>query len=142
MLACTDEYVVLPEPVDGLVSSEAESVAALERSCPPDDVSEVGLADMDQTFVLVEEEHPEVAMAGAGFAVWEGILGHVGVLTALAHRRRGHGRTIGGVVTNEALDSGLVPQWRSRCDNAASRRIAALLGYREVGAQTTVLLSG
>jgi len=45
------------------------------------------------------------------------------------------------LATNEALDFGLVPQWRSRIENTASRRTAARLGFVEVGSQTTVLLA-
>lgn len=138
-LAYADEYVELPD-LDGLVSKEPDSLAALERTCPPDDVSEVRLGEMDQTFVLVEEETPTEAIAGSGYSEWAGILAQVGVLTGLAHRRTGHGRSMAGVATNEALDAGLVPQWRARADNPALRRISATLGYTEVGSQTTVLL--
>ena len=45
------------------------------------------------------------------------------------------------IATNDALDVGLVPQWRARTENRASRAIAARLGYVEVGSQTTVLLT-
>ena len=41
---------------------------------------------------------------------------------------------------NDALASGLVPQWRVRWDNAASLATARRLGYTELGTQTTVYL--
>jgi hypothetical protein len=138
-LAYTDGYVSIP-PFDQVVAREPDAVAALERICPPDDVSEVGLAEMAETFVLVEEDQPQVALAGAGYVEWESILGHLGVLTSLEHRGAGLAKAIGAVATNDALDAGLVPQWRARVDNEPSRRVAAALGYQEVGSQTTVLL--
>jgi GNAT acetyltransferase len=138
-LAYTDGYVPLPS-FDQVVSREPEAVAALERICPPDDVSEVGLAEMAETFVLVEEDQPRIALAGAGYVEWESILGHLGVLTTLERRGAGLAKAIGAVATNDALDAGLVPQWRARVDNEPSRRVAAALGYQEVGSQTTVLL--
>jgi predicted GNAT family acetyltransferase len=62
------------------------------------------------------------------------------VLTPPGFRRRGFGLLAAALATNDALDAGLVPQWRSRIENNASRRTAARLGFLEVGSQTTVLL--
>jgi len=138
-LAYTDAYVPIPS-FGQVVSRDAAAVAALERACPPDDVSEVGLTEMAETFVLVEEDQPQVALAGSGYVEWESILGHVGVLTTPEHRGAGLARAVGAVATNDALDAGLVPQWRARVDNEPSQRVAAALGYQEVGSQTTVLL--
>lgn len=138
-LAYTDTYVPVPS-FDQVVSREPEAVAALENVCPPDDVLEVGLTEMVETFVLVDEYAPQVALAGSGYLEWERILGHVGVLTDPAHRGAGLATAVGAVATNDALDAGLVPQWRTRVGNAASRRVAAALGYTEVGSQTTVVL--
>ena len=39
---------------------------------------------------------------------------------------------------NDALDVGLVAQWRARTDNPASRRLAQRLGFAESGEQSTV----
>ncbi len=71
----------------------------------------------------------------------EQIIAHLGVLTPPPFRRRGFGLLSAALATNEALDFGLVPQWRSRIENTASRRTAARLGFVEVGSQTTVLLA-
>jgi len=62
-------------------------------------------------------------------------------LTPPAFRRRGFGLIAAALAVNEALDHGLVPQWRSRVENSASRSTAARLGFVEVGSQTTVLLA-
>jgi predicted GNAT family acetyltransferase len=62
------------------------------------------------------------------------------VLTPPEQRRAGLGTTAAALALNDALDAGLVPQWRTRVDNVASRRMARRLGFVEVGAQTTVTL--
>ncbi|NEB68512.1 GNAT family N-acetyltransferase, partial [Streptomyces fulvissimus] len=51
---------------------------------------------------------------------------------------RGLARQVASEATAHALAAGLLPQWRAR--PAASRRVAAALGYRELGAQLSVRL--
>jgi hypothetical protein len=111
----------------------------LERQCPPDDVTEVGLGTMTERFVLLDDR--EATTAGSGYDEWEGILAHLGVLVPPALRRAGLGTLAAAMATNDALDSGLVPQWRARVENLASLGLARRLGYEAVGTQTTVLLS-
>lgn len=135
-LAYADEYVEHPDLEAAVVTEDAAAVTDLASSCPPDDVAEVDLAEMAQHWVLLDEA--DVPLAGAGYVVWGGILAHLGVLTARPLRRRGNGTLVAALATNDALDSGLVPQWRARFDNDASRRLASRLGYRQVGSQTTV----
>jgi hypothetical protein len=139
VLGFTDRYAEL----DGLgavpVADEAPAVAALERACPPDDVTEVGLATMGRVFVTLDDR--DQPTAGAGYDEWQGILGHLGVLTPPEQRRSGRGTTAAALALNDALDAGLVPQWRTRVDNVAARRMARRLGFVEVGAQTTVTLA-
>jgi hypothetical protein len=138
-LAFRDAYVVLEGLETVTVTDDPAAVLDLEKACPPDDVAEVGLAEMSRALVTLDElDQPT---AGAGFAEWEQIIGHLGVLTPPGFRRRGFGLLAAALATNEALDLGLVPQWRSRIENSASRRTAARLGFLEVGTQTTVLLS-
>lgn len=137
VLAYTDEHVEVPGLDDADVGDEAALVARLREACLPTDVEESALLELDPCFVLVEDDLP---VAGAGYLEWAGLLAHVGVLTAPAHRGSGRGRLAAAAATNDALASGLVPQWRSRIDNAASRRLARRLGYVELGTHTTVVL--
>ena len=139
-LGFSDTYVAGEELQSTPVTDDSTAVADLERECPPDDVAEVGLSGMGWSFVLLDDD--EATLAGAGFDEWEHILAHVGILTPPRRRRAGHARTAAGIATNEALDRGLIPQWRARTDNAASRGLAARLGYETVGTQTTVSLGG
>jgi len=144
VLAYTDRYVKPRQPgltrlEDVAVDDRPTAAAALERACPPDDVAEVGLAGLSRVFVTLDDR--EQPTSGAGYDEWQGLLGHLGVLTPPEQRRAGHGTVAAALALNDALDVGLVAQWRSRTDNVASRRLARRLGLTEVGAQTTVLLT-
>lgn len=137
-LAFSDTYVPGGDLESTPVTDDPQAVADLERLCPPDDVAEVGLSRMGWSFALLDDD--DATLAGAGFDEWESILAHVGILTPPHRRRAGHARIAAGIATNEALDRGLIPQWRARTDNAASRGLATRLGYEIVGSQTTVVL--
>lgn len=138
-LLFTDTYVDDRSWTSVQVDDEPESVLQLERLCPPDDVLEVGLAELDWRVAVRDGD--DALVCGAGFAEWEQILAHQGVLTPPSARRQGWATRAGAVATNEALDRGLIPQWRARAHNAASMALADKLGYRSLGRQTTVVLS-
>lgn len=122
-----------------LISHELTHVLELQRRCPPDDVDEADLAAKRNWFTLVDDEHRP--LASAGYAELQGILADMGVLTVPHHRRRGFGTTVATLATNDALDGGLIPQWRAHRDNTASRRLAARLGFVECGTLTAVGVS-
>ena len=139
-LAFTDRYVTGDDLRSVVAATDREALADLDHRCPPDDVAEVGLASMGWRFVALAED--ETAVAGAGFDEKQHILAQLGVLAAPDQRGRGWGRRAAALAVNEALDRGLVPQWRARVGNAASQALARRLGFEVVGDQTTVLLPG
>ncbi|MFF4728857.1 GNAT family N-acetyltransferase [Streptomyces mirabilis] len=65
---------------------------------------------------------------------------HIGVLTAPGARGRGLARVTGSATVAHALAAGLLPQWRAR--PPASRRVAAVLGFEELGSQLSVEIAG
>lgn len=138
VLSFTDAYVTHPAASTVVVTNEARAVADLERSCPPDDVAEAGLSMMSQHFVTLDDQ--DRATAAAGYAESQGILASIGILVPPPLRRTGRGTLAAAIATNDALDAGLVPQWRARRGLRASISLARRLGYREIGSQTTVLL--
>lgn len=140
VLGFTDLYVDHDALESVVVADDPQSVHDLERQCPPDDVTEVGLGGMADRFVLLDDR--EAPDAGSGYDEWEHILANVGVLVPPALRRSGRGTLAGAMATNDALDSGLIPQWRCRSENTASLGLARRLGYESVGTQTTVVLTG
>ncbi len=137
VLGYADEHVDLPGLDDADIGAEAALVARLREACPPADVEESALLELDPCFVLVEDDRP---VAAAGWVEWAGLLARVGVLADPVHRGRGRGTLVAAAATNDALASGLVPQWRSAVGNDASRRLARRLGYVELGSQSTVVL--
>ncbi|SER13916.1 GNAT family N-acetyltransferase [Microlunatus flavus] len=139
VLAFTDAYADHPGLDAAVVADEEGLLADLQRECPPDDVTEVGLAGMEQRFVLLDDR--EAPVAGAGYAERQGILAHLGVLTPPALRHEGHGTLVGALALNDALDAGLVAEWRCRETNLASLALGRRLGFEPVGRQTTVLLA-
>jgi hypothetical protein len=139
VLSFTDLYLEHERLETVEVADDPRAVHDLERQCPPDDVTEVGLGALAERFVLLDDR--EQPAAGSGYDVWEGILAHVGVLVPPALRREGLGTLAGAMATNDGLDSGLVPQWRCRPENTAALALARGLGYEPVGSQTTVLLA-
>ncbi|MFD1811614.1 GNAT family N-acetyltransferase [Rhodococcus gannanensis] len=121
-----------------LISHVQPHVQALEAACPPDDVAEASLIGRRNWFTLLDED--ENPLASAGYDEWQGIVARIGVLTVPAARRRGHGTVVGRLCTNDAIDEGMIPQWSSHPGNTASRRLAARLGFEELGSITEVTL--
>lgn len=124
------------------VSSDPEHALALERACSPDDAAEVGLSEMKNTFVLLDDDGPNpLPLAGCGYDTWGDSLAHLGVLTAPGQRQQGHAAAAVSIAMGQAMALGLVPQWRARTDNTASISTALRAGFKHAGTQTTVLLS-
>lgn len=138
-LAYLDSAIDHPDADAAQVSDDVEHAVALERSCPADDTAEATISDATDRFVLMVDDRP---VAGAGYDEWVGLIAHIAVLTAPEQRRRGYGGLIASLAANDAFAAGLVPQWRARVDNRASRRLAETLGFAEAGTQTTVALDG
>lgn len=85
--------------------------------------------------MFVVREQGQV-VAGAGYRVRAGAAAHLGVLTA--PQARGRARVVAAAVAH-ALAAGLLPQWRARA--FASRRVAAALGFEELGAQLSFYIA-
>lgn len=110
------------------------AVRALERTAGPEDAAEAALDEITSP-VFVVREHGEV-VAAAGYREWPLRTAHLSVLTAPAARGRGLARIVASAAVAHALAAGLLPQWRAR--PPASRRVAAALGFEELGAQLSV----
>ncbi|GAA4882476.1 GNAT family N-acetyltransferase [Kitasatospora terrestris] len=109
---------------------------ALERAAGADEAGEAGLDEITSPAFVVRAGARVVA--AAGYRTWPGRTAHIGVLTAPGSRGRGLARVTGSAATSHALAAGLLPQWRARPPE--SRRVAAALGFRELGAQLSIEL--
>ncbi|MFC8825004.1 GNAT family N-acetyltransferase [Streptomyces sp. NPDC057137] len=132
-----------PEETGGTVeraASDAGALNALLATVGKDDADEAGLDEITSPAFLLREgggggEGGDV-VAAAGYAAWPRSVAHLCVLVAPHHRGRGLATIVASAAVSHALDAGLLPQWRAR--PYPSRRVAAALGFRELGAQLSV----
>ena len=101
------------------------------------DVDESGLADITSAAFTVTQGGAVVA--AAGYRDWLGRAAHLSVLTAPAFRGQGLATAVASAAVADALEHGLLPQWRARVEE--SRRIARRLGFVELGAQISLRLA-
>jgi RimJ/RimL family protein N-acetyltransferase len=105
--------------------------------CAAADVQESGLAEITSPAFTVRG-HDQAIIAAAGYREWAGGVAHLSVLTSAPARGRGLARAAASAAVAHALARGLLPQWRAV--PAPSRRVAASLGFRELGYQASILL--
>ncbi len=132
----------LQQPAEELTVSHGNPEAIeLEALCPPDDVNEVGLAELEHRFTIMQvEAGRRTPVACGAYTEWEGILAQLGVLVAPQWRRQGVGTLAASIAAHDALASGLTLQWRSDVSNKGSLALARSLGFTAGGIQTSVLL--
>jgi RimJ/RimL family protein N-acetyltransferase len=110
---------------------EHSDLRELEHSAGPEDADEAALAEITSPAFVVRVDG--TAVAAAGYRAWPRRTAHISILSSPAWRGRGLGRAAASSAVAHALAEGMLPQWRAR--PPASRRVAAALGFRELGAQ-------
>lgn len=130
------------QPAEEMTVSHGNPEAIeLESRCPPDDVNEVGLSDLENRYTVVHEiDGRRVPLACGAYAEWEGLLAHLGVLVDPEWRRQGLGTLAASIAAHEALTAGLTLQWRTDVSNTGSLALARKLGLSAGGIQTSVHL--
>ncbi|MFJ3205140.1 GNAT family N-acetyltransferase [Streptomyces sp. NPDC086989] len=106
-------------------------VRSLEQAAGQEDAGEAALDEITSPAFVVRAQGRVVSVAG--YQMWPRRTAHISVLTALEVRGRGLARVTASAAVSHALAAGLLPQWRAR--PAASRRVAAALGFEELGFQ-------
>src|SRR5262245_25024709 len=141
MLAFTATAAATPAPSPAEPSEPgAPDLDQLSAACDPADAAESALAAWTHWVHVIRER--DLVVAAAGAQVWAGTLANLGVLTRPDRRGRGLGATVAASVMRAALAAGLVTQWRARWELTASRRLAAGLGFVELGEQVSYELPG
>ena len=136
-----DDLPVKQPSEEMTVSHGNADAIELEGRCPPDDVNEVGLSDLENRYTIIHEvEGRRVPLACGAYAEWEGLLAHLGVLVDPGWRRRGLGSLAASIAAHEALAAGLTLQWRTDVSNTGSLALARKLGLSAGGIQTSVHL--
>jgi hypothetical protein len=131
-------YCQEPPLLNDVAIEPAASATAgvLRNRCPPDEWDESGLDAMPDRCVAFTPGGEPAAIAG--YERWDPGLAHLGVATDPDVRGRGCATTAAGAAVAAALAEGLIAQWRCRVGNAASERLADVLGFTRVGRQTAV----
>ena len=111
----------------------AADLGELVAGVSDEDAAEAGLDEITSAAFVVRRGG---IVAAAGYGVWPVGTAHISVLTAPQHRGRGLARLVASAAVADALDRGLVPQWRARPE--PSRRVARALGLVELGAQLSI----
>ena len=138
-LAYVDRATFRPPAPAGrvdLVAGDSTRAGRFVASVPAGDAEEAGIASCTSPWFCIADGDDLVA--AAGYRVWSGELAHLSVLVAPEARGRGRGRVVAGAATEHALASGLLGQWRAA--PAASRAVAAALGYEPRGRQVSLRL--
>jgi hypothetical protein len=138
-LAYLDRPAFVPAGRPGLAErlpAGHDEVGRLVASVSAEDAGECGLEEITSPAFVVRERG--VVVAAAGYRGWPASVAHLSVLTADRCRGRGLAGLVAAAAVADALDHGLLPQWRAR--PAASRQVARRLGFRELGAQLSLRL--
>jgi GNAT superfamily N-acetyltransferase len=132
----------LQQPSEEMTVSHGNPEAIeLEGRCPPDDVNEVGLSDLENRYTIVHEvDGRRIPLACGAYSEWEGLLAHLGVLVDPEWRRQGLGSLAASIAAHEALAAGLTLQWKTDVSNTGSLALARKLGLSAGGIQTSVHL--
>lgn len=132
----------LRQPSEELTVSHGNPEAIeLEGLCPPDDVNEVHLSELENRYTILHEvDGRRVPVACGAYGEWEGLLAQMGVLVDPEWRRRGLGSVAASIAAHEALAAGLTVQWRAEVSNTGAVALARQLGLSTGGIQTSVHL--
>jgi len=122
-----------------LSPADVAALRELADSCDQDEWAESGLSvDRPPIFGCFGGQR---LLAAASYEIWGEGIAHMGVLTDPASRRSGHGRLVAASAASDALDRGIVVQWRALESNTASVALGTSLGCARWGSHYTILLS-
>lgn len=127
-------------PPQGLIrelsADDGASLTAL-RDLAPEEWSEAGIGADSRVFGALVAGR---IVAVAGYECWPAQLAHLQVFCLPDYRRRGLATNALRGAMRHALAAGLLPQYRARDANMASRALATRLGFVEYGWMATVLV--
>ncbi|TJZ57282.1 GNAT family N-acetyltransferase [Streptomyces piniterrae] len=118
------------------VGGDSSGLSALLVLSGEEEAAESGLADISSPAFLLRQG--DEVVAAAGYRSWPRSVAHLSVLVAPRSRGRHLARAVASAAVAHALDAGLLPQWRARL--RTSQRVAAALGFQELGTQLSVRL--
>lgn len=119
-----------------LLSHSRRDAERVLSTTPPDDAVAARAADATTWVTVFDDtagEDDAIPVAASGYVEWQGFLADTVAVTVPSHRRRGFGLTAARLATNDAIDSGLIPQLRVGLDDAGARLFGRAVGFTELG---------
>lgn len=116
-----------------------EEIIEIMSSCTQDEQNESGLEQMPFRFAAQSSKGKAAALSG--YEVWNDDIAQLGALTAPQMRGQGFGFATSVAAATAALHANLIPQWRSRVDNAPSQRLGRQLGFVQLGRQLALAVT-
>lgn len=105
-------------------------------------------ADLEESGIPTEVVDVYGAFAGdalcgvAHLEEWRSVIAQIGVVTDPAHRRRGFAKQTVSALARDALDRGLILQWRALVSNGSSIALARAMGFEGYASTIFVRLRG
>ena len=110
-----------------LTSSDSSSFQTFQSHIPDDEWEQGGMQFTPGETVGLFVDGKLIAIAG--YNVWEGLLAHLAVVTHPDHRSQGYGQAAVSRATEQALATGLLPQYRTSDAWPWSVMLAQNLGF-------------
>lgn len=133
----TEGFRPCPGPVVEELPADHDDMRTLELLCSAEERAEVSIDQLTSPAFAIRDGREIIA--AAGYVRWPRDTAHMAILTAPQARGRGLAKVAASSAIAHAFDRGVVPQWRARVP--ASLRVAAALGFTEVGVQIRARLA-
>lgn len=122
-----------------LTQQDVPALEALRAACSALEWEHGGSSFGEQPVVGVHVEGELAAVAG--YEVWGEAIANISVITHPRHRGQGYGKTVVSRLTEEVLNQGLAPQYRTLEVNVPSMAVAQDLGFERYATTMAVRLS-
>ena len=110
-----------------LGGQDIEALKTLQAACSALEWERSGSRLGEQPVVGAFNDGRLVAVAG--YQIWDGGIAHISVIAHPQYRSCGYGKAVVSELTEEAINRGLVPQYRTLEANKFSVAIANRLGF-------------
>jgi predicted GNAT family acetyltransferase len=137
----TDRTTFRPVSVEGvrfLGGRDIEALKTLQAACSALEWEHGGSQVGDQPIIGAFDG--ERLLSVAGYEIWGGTIAQIAVVTHPKYRGQGYGKAVVSKLTEEALNRGLVPQYRTLQANSSSMTIARELGFERYATTVAVRL--
>jgi len=137
----TDRTIFRPVSVGGvrfLGGEDIEALKTLQAACSAFEWEHGGSRLGEQPVVGAFDGGRLVAVAG--YQIWDSGIAHISVIAHPQYRRYGYGKAVVSELTEEALNRGLVPQYRTLVANKSSMVIANGLKFERYATSVALRL--